>query len=65
MFEWIPYDQLSDIKKMNKNDLATSVWKDGPLYHNRNIAEWMRKSGKRVTLKYVSQNAIDELLNKV
>src|SRR5436190_2236000 len=61
VFEWIPYNQLNDIEKMNKNNLATAVWKDGPLYYNE---KWIRKSDERVVLKYISQNAINELLNK-
>ena len=47
---------------MNKDDLATAIWKDGPLYYNE---KWMRDSDKKVGLKYISQNVINELLNKV
>ena len=47
---------------MNKNDLTTAIWKDGLLYYNQ---KWMRKSDENVALKYISQNVIDELLNKV
>ena len=59
------YDQLYYIEKMSKGDLATAIWKDGPLYYDTNTAKWIRKSNEKVVLKYISQNAIDELLNKV
>ena len=48
---------------MDKNNsLATAEWKDGPLSYNKN---WMRRTNGKVALKYISQNNIDELLNKV
>ena len=62
LFEWVPYNQFDNIKKMNKDDLATAMWKDDPLYYNK---KWVRKSDENVALKYISQNDIDELLNKV
>src|ERR1051325_1767851 len=61
VFEWIPYDRLNNIEKMNKDDFATAIWKDGPLNYNK---KWMRNSNKKVDLKYISQN-LNELLNKV
>ena len=60
IFEWIPYNQFKNIKEMNKNNLATAVWKDGPLYCD------VRKSDEKVVvLKYISQNNVNELLSKV
>ena len=59
VFEWIPFNQFNNI--INESDLATAIWKDGPLYYNK---KWMRKSNENVALKYISQN-VDELLNKV
>ena len=50
---------------MNKDDLATAMWKGGPLYYNKNAAEWIRELDKEVVLNYILQNDIDELLNKV
>ena len=47
---------------MNKDNIATAIWKDGLLYYNK---KWMRRSDQKVILKYFSQNNIDELLNKV
>ncbi|GES76011.1 kinase-like domain-containing protein [Rhizophagus clarus] len=52
IFEWIPYNQLSDIKEINKSNFATiytSIWKDGPLYWNGMM--YKRDSSKPVTLK--------------
>src|ERR1051325_5639829 len=34
VFEWIPYNQFSDIKEISRDDFATiysAIWKDGPL----------------------------------
>ena len=66
VFEWIPYDQFYNIKKKNKSGLVAAIWKDGPLkYDYMNKKEWIRESDKEVALKYISQNDIDEFLNKV
>jgi hypothetical protein len=68
IFEWVPYDQLSNIQEMDNVDFDSimyyATWKDGPLCYND--GEWIRKSNKTVTLKYLfsSQNII-RLLNKV
>ena len=60
VFEWIPYNQLNNIKEINKGDYATvhsAIWKNGPLYYNE----------KAVVLKclYNSQNTMNEILDKV
>src|SRR5436853_502370 len=37
IFEWIPYNQFDNIKKINEGDFATiysAIWKDGPLHYN-------------------------------
>ena len=70
VFELIPYYQFNDINELGSNDCATvysAIWKDGPLYYERNKYEWERKSDKKITLiySYNSQNNIDEFLNKV
>ena len=71
VFEWIPYNQFSDIKKIGKGDFNTvylAVWKDSLLHYDyKNKMEWMRKSDQKVVLKcfYNSQNITDELLNEV
>ena len=72
VFEWIPYNQFSDIKEIGKNDIATiysAIWKDGPLeYDNNDKYKYVRKSSKEVVLKSLhdSQNITNEfLLNEV
>jgi len=37
VFEWIPYNQFSDIKEVGRSGFATvysAIWKDGPLKFN-------------------------------
>ena len=66
VFEWIPYNQLGDIKEISKGDFATihsAIWKNGPLHCsiiinynwriNKNSIrfEYARKSDKKVVLK--------------
>uniref|UniRef100_U9TAY4 Protein kinase domain-containing protein n=1 Tax=Rhizophagus irregularis (strain DAOM 181602 / DAOM 197198 / MUCL 43194) TaxID=747089 RepID=U9TAY4_RHIID len=69
--EWIPYNQLNEIKKVGKNDSAplySAIWTDGSLKYNYNKIEQKKISNKEVTLKYLvnSQNNItNEFLNKV
>ena len=70
IFEWIPYNQLNNIKEINKGDFATiysAIWNDGPLYCDYNKREYTRKSYKKVTLKCIHslKNIIDEFLNEV
>lgn len=33
VFEWIPYDQFSDIKIIRNHNSYLAIWKDGPLYY--------------------------------
>ena len=69
IFEWISYDQFSDVKEIGKSDLTSiylAVWKNGPLYYDyQNKKEWIRESDKKVILKYFLQNLVDELLSEV
>ena len=67
VFEWIPYNQLDNIKNIGQSDstgIMLAIWKDGPLYYN--YSKYTRNQNKKVTLKYSydSQN-ITEFLNKV
>jgi hypothetical protein len=32
VFEWIPYNQLNDIKQVGK--IVSAIWKNGPLFHD-------------------------------
>ena len=70
VFEWIPYNKFDNIEEINKGDFATvylAVWKDGPLNYDDNKKEYLRRSDKKVTLKYLhnSQNITSEFLNEV
>ncbi|GBC02588.1 hypothetical protein RclHR1_00470018 [Rhizophagus clarus] len=70
IFEWIPYDQFSDIEKIGKGGFSTvysAMWKDGPLkFDSLDKKELTRKSSRRVALKQLhnSQNFIDKFLNE-
>ncbi|PKK63425.1 hypothetical protein RhiirC2_140264, partial [Rhizophagus irregularis] len=67
IFEWIPYNQFSNIKEIGNID-TIAMWKDGPLYYNSHSNKYERNLvNKNVTLKYLEGklNNIDELLNKV
>ena len=69
IFEWIPYNQLNDIKEVGKGGFATvysATWKDGPLFYNFNKRE-LSRGRKRVALKCLhnSQNITNEFLNEV
>ena len=70
LFEWIPYNQFSDIEEIGKGGFATvysAIWKDGPLCHKKNKDKLARAPDKKVALKCLSnsQNISDEFLNKV
>ena len=69
-FEWIPYNQFVNIKKISKGGFATvysAIWKDGPLNYNEYNYEYTRNQSKGVALKYLhnSQNIPNEFLNEV
>src|SRR5438067_2116007 len=71
VFEWIPYNQFSDIKEIGRGGLATvysAIWKDGPLEYNRNTEKYVKQYPHTVALKCLhnSQNNItNEFLNEV
>ncbi|GES83976.1 kinase-like domain-containing protein [Rhizophagus clarus] len=65
VFEWIPYDEFIDIKEKGDN-LATAIWKDGPLIYDDSEKKLIRKSCERVYLKYLHNSLnIIEFLNKI
>src|SRR5438045_2785419 len=64
VFEWIPYNQFSDIKEIGRGGFATvysAIWKDGPLQYDFDFqgdpcaweADYIYKSetNKKVALK--------------
>ncbi|UZO11095.1 uncharacterized protein OCT59_002669 [Rhizophagus irregularis] len=66
ILKWIPYDEFIDIKEIGQSGLATTVWKEGPLFYNENEG-WIRLSYQKVILKFLydSENITDEFINKV
>src|SRR4051794_35956412 len=70
VFEWILYDQFSDIKEIGRGGFATvysAIWKDGRLIYKYNKKEYTRESDYEVALKCLhnSQNITNEFLNEV
>ncbi|EXX65848.1 hypothetical protein RirG_129400 [Rhizophagus irregularis DAOM 197198w] len=70
IFEWIPYNQFNDIKRIGKGGFATvysAIWKDGLLKYDINKAQYVRNSNTKVALKYLynSQNITSEFLHEV
>ncbi|EXX59893.1 hypothetical protein RirG_184900 [Rhizophagus irregularis DAOM 197198w] len=65
VFEWIPYNQFTNIKEMNEDSLS-AIWMDGSLYWETRNKNYTRKSNVGVVLEY-SRNiqSIDEFLNEV
>jgi hypothetical protein len=68
IFEWISFDQFSDIKIIGNGGFATvysAIWKDGPLSSDKK--ELTRSPGRNIALKclYNSRNVTDEFLNEV
>jgi hypothetical protein len=70
IFEWVPYTQFNDIKKIGISDsitLYSAIWEDGPLCYNEYDEELTRESNTTVTLKCLnnSHNIIEKFLNEV
>ena len=70
VFEWIPYNQFSDIEKIGRSDFATvysAIWMDGLLEYDRYNKKYTRESNYKVALKCLdnSQNITNEFLNEV
>ncbi|GET03664.1 kinase-like domain-containing protein [Rhizophagus clarus] len=68
VFEWIPYDQFVDIKKIGRGGFAevySAIWIDGPFHHAYD--EYSRNKPKEVALKclYNSKNISDQFLNEI
>jgi hypothetical protein len=69
--EWIPYNQLNNIKEIGKDDstiIYSARWMDGPLNYDDYDGNYeKRMPNKKVSLKYLnnSQNITSEFLNEV
>jgi hypothetical protein len=51
IIEWIPYEQLIDIKIIREEEISSAIWEDGPLIYDKN--EYTRKrQNEKVTLRY-------------
>ncbi|EXX62249.1 Rad53p [Rhizophagus irregularis DAOM 197198w] len=68
IIEWIPYSKFNDVKEISKigrSSVYLATWKGGPLYYDyKNGNEWIRKSDKKVVLKYLKSKEL-EFLNVV
>jgi hypothetical protein len=69
IFEWIPYNQFNNIKKVYKDNLYSvysAKWINGPLCWETWDKKYMRRPDKEVVLNYLNnlQN-IEEFLNEV
>src|SRR4051794_26387482 len=70
VFEWIPYNQFSNIEEIGRGGFATvysAIWKDGRLKYDYDHKQYTRKSNQKVALKCLhnSQNFTNEFLNEV
>ena len=70
IFEWIPYDQFRNIKKIGQGGFATvysAIWKDGPLSYNTFSKMWLNVINTKVALKCLhdSTNTTDEFMKEV
>jgi hypothetical protein len=69
VFEWIPYDKFMfiGIKKVEKSNIATAIWEEGPLYYFEHEEECIRVLDTKVILRilYDSENITNEFINKV
>ena len=69
IFEWIPYNQFSNIKEIGRGGFSTvysAIWKDGLLEYDNDYKEYTRKSNSKVALKCLhNSNITNEFLNEV
>jgi hypothetical protein len=69
IFEWIPYDQFNNIKKIGEKAIANlAIWKNGPLHYDKfGKKEWIREFDKKVCLInfYDIINITNEFLHEV
>ena len=69
VFEWIPYNQFSDIKEICRGGFATvysAIWKDGPLNYDYEDTEKYVKSYPNYKVALIClQNITNEFLNEV
>jgi len=66
IFEWVPYDQFKDVKKISENyytSMYLAIWRDGPF----NFTDEYAERDKRIILKCLhnSRNTPDKFLSEV
>ncbi|GBB83460.1 hypothetical protein RclHR1_01020001 [Rhizophagus clarus] len=68
IFEWIPYNELIEIRERGDNCLTAAIWKDGPLHYDESEKKYIKNSAhKKVVLRFLYdlRNIDDEFLNLV
>ena len=72
VFEWIPYNQFSDIKEIGRGGFATvysAIWKDGTFTYmfgtNKYIEKYSPNFNVALKCLHNSQNNTNEFLNEV
>ncbi|CAB4422071.1 unnamed protein product [Rhizophagus irregularis] len=71
VFEWIPYNQFNNIKKVDKGGFSivysSANWKNGPLEYDTSKKKYKRNPNRVIALKclYNSQNINNKFLNEV
>ena len=71
IIEWIPYDQIDNIKEISKNGIitiCTAIWKSSPLNYDINKKIYKRdfiNQNKKVTLICYNTQDITESLSEV
>ncbi len=71
ILEWIPYNQFTDIKYLDKGGFSTiyeAIWLDGPIKKWNDVKQnWSRINNQKVVLKSLnkSSNLSNKFLNEV
>jgi hypothetical protein len=62
IFEWIPYNQFSDIKEIGRGGFATvysAIWKDGQLIYDEKTEAFVKTSpNQKIALKCLHNSQI-------
>ncbi|RGB37008.1 kinase-like domain-containing protein [Rhizophagus diaphanus] len=72
IFEWIPYEQFNNIKKINKDDYITicaAIWKNGQLNYDKYKKIYhrdLKNRNQNITLKFYNlQDNADKFFNEI
>jgi hypothetical protein len=58
IFEWIPYNQLNDIKEIDAT-LFSAIWMDGPLCYNYDKMGLKRIPNEKINLIHFEKNSLE------